>query len=71
MFNISNICYFRIFKGEVYNDKVGKHSTSSAVHSRESFWSAVGKNVTSVLGHHGNSMCYPSGLVVNASLGAN
>lgn len=71
MFNISNICYFCIFKGEVYNEKVGKHSTSSAVHSRESFWSAVGKNVTSVLGHHGNSMCYPSGLVVNASLGAN
>lgn len=27
------------------------------------------KNVTRVLGHHGNSMCSPSGLVVKPSLG--
>lgn len=27
------------------------------------------KNVTRVLGHHGNSMCSPSGLVVKPSSG--
>lgn len=42
-FIISNICYFSMFTVEVSYEKVGKYATTSAVRSRESFWSVVGK----------------------------